>query len=94
MPERITIAVLPDGQTRVDYQHFEGAACLQAGKELHARLHQLGIHVQRTAFMPKPELGLLTALDQATASEQAATIDQTTMLEKREEHNDERGTLS
>ena len=56
MSKRIIITVNPDGTTKHDFEGYLGAECLAAGDQLKALLAQLGIQVEQTNFIPKPEL--------------------------------------
>ena len=69
MPKQVRVLVKQDGTTSTDYLHFEGAACLEANKHLHALLAQFGIQVEQLHMTPKPEL--LAAL----ASSDDVTLD-------------------
>jgi len=52
----IHIVVKEDASVKVDYSNFTGTACLAAGKQMHALLAQLGVQVDQTTIIPKPEL--------------------------------------
>jgi len=59
MPRKVIVDVSEEGVARVDYIHFEGAACLVESQRLHALLTQFGVRIEQTTRTPKP--GLLVA---------------------------------
>jgi len=60
----IKLTVNPDGTTNTDFSGFLGKTCLAEAEKLRAALQALGIQVEETNFMPKPELDVPITTDQ------------------------------
>ena len=52
----IKLTVNPDGTTQTDFSGFVGPTCLAEAEKLKAALAALGITVEQTHFIAKPEL--------------------------------------
>lgn len=72
---RLKITVAANGTTTTDFLHFSGTDCMEAGRQLHALLAELGVRTEITMFTPKPELGAVAEqvmLEQPTLQEGAS----------------------
>ena len=55
MPKVIAI-VNKDGSTKFDFVGYEGPSCVDADDKLRVLLAALGVKVEQTSFVAKPEL--------------------------------------
>jgi hypothetical protein len=53
---KIIVKVNPDGSTKIDFEGYEGPSCMDADDKLRALLGSLGVQVEQTSFVAKPEL--------------------------------------
>ncbi len=53
---KIIVKVNPDGSTIIDFEGYEGPSCMDADEKLRVLLNSLGVQVQQTSFVAKPEL--------------------------------------
>jgi hypothetical protein len=53
---KIRTTVNANGSVHIDYEGFQGDACLAEAKRLYELLKAAGINLEETSFQPKPEL--------------------------------------
>jgi hypothetical protein len=53
---KVVIKVGPDGSTKIDFVGYEGQSCIAADDKLRELLATLGVQVEETSFVGKPEL--------------------------------------
>ncbi len=55
---KIQVTVNKDGTTSTDFDGFAGPTCLAEAEKLRELLAALGVKMQETNFIPKPELSI------------------------------------
>lgn len=75
LPEakHLNVTVNPDGTTKLDFNGFVGKSCLVEADKLREALAGLGITLEETSFVPKPELKATELVEQ---TEQFNTVNQ------------------
>jgi hypothetical protein len=58
MPKEVQVTVGADGSTTLDFSGFVGKDCLLTSDKLRKALADLGLTLDDTNFIAKPELGL------------------------------------
>jgi hypothetical protein len=53
---KVIATVNKDGSTKLDFVGYEGPSCIDADDKLKALLAALGVKVEQTSFIAKPEL--------------------------------------
>jgi hypothetical protein len=66
--KQVNVTVNPDGTTKLDFNGFVGQSCLSEASKLTEALARLGITLEETAFMPKPELRATEIIEQTEQS--------------------------
>lgn len=61
MPKQITVKVLPDGRTIIEFGGFQGPSCLEEAARLRQQLAALGVQADEETFEAKPELAVSAA---------------------------------
>jgi len=66
LPEakEVNVTVNGDGTTKLDFNGFVGKSCLAEADKLREALARLGITLEETAFVPKPELRATQLIEQ------------------------------
>ncbi len=53
---KVAVTVKKDGSTNIDFIGYTGPSCLAVDEKLRACLSALGVQVEETSFVGKPEL--------------------------------------